>query len=473
MDTEEQSLQSGRNSFVDEFSEEFVISRSINRMLAYKEAEEQPPDDAATYETAVSVLHSLPNNSNGKLVDRGFAGQQQSVKGYEWIEMGVRRQVVGIHAEQAEKIAESTMKKEQRVDWKEGRTQSAPILDIYNKRIATDPLRYNTTGPHALLLGGYPDVDYPMNEETSSQPTYQLTISSKFSIVPEEGGTSTKTDSDSQPVNEDTWRNLSHSHSGDMELSPNAWSFSQNLQSPGLRKRRPFSTYLGPSTQTSTQSFHDSGPALSASFSNSVSDYNPNTARNFAPSEQSLNSQRVLKLGSLKLNQEILWNPRDRVQSPQTSESLHLNFYEKLAKIKSQRSVSIPNTITEQVYEIRPHSSSLYTLSQEKGIQFPMSKSNGHPSPLEGLLERAKERLRDRDGLKRDRNLKTAHLRSRYLPPSPSFSTTPSPSLSDGDRDTEWEEEVELMRHRALTVSEGWKEQLVDADDDDKRNRCV
>uniref|UniRef100_A0A3Q4BLF2 DH domain-containing protein n=1 Tax=Mola mola TaxID=94237 RepID=A0A3Q4BLF2_MOLML len=60
-----------------------------------------------------------------------------------------------------------------------------------------------------------------------------------------------------------------------------------------------------------------------------------------------------------------------------------------------------------------------------------------------------------------------------YLPPSPSFSTTPSPSLSDGDRDTEWEEEVELMRHRALTVSEGWKEQLVDGDDDDKRNRCV
>ena len=470
MDTEEQSFHTGRNSFVDELGEEFVISRSINRRPALKEAEEQPPDDA-TYETAVSVSHSLPNNSNGKLVDRGFAGQQQSVKGCEWIEMGVGKQVIGIPAEETEKIVESTMKKEQRVDRKEGRTQSASILDIYNKRIATDPLRYKTTGPHALLLGGYPDIDYPMNEETSSQPTYQPTISSKCSRVPEGGGTLTKTDSDSQPVDEDTLRNLSHSHSGDMELPPDAWSFSKSLKSPVLRKRRQF-TYLSPSTQTSTQSFKDSGPGCSASLSDSDSDYNPNTVRNVVPSEQSLNSQQVLKLGSLKLNPEIPRNLRDRVQSPQTSESLHPNFYEKVAKMKSQRSVSIPNTITEQVNDIHPHSGTLNTLSKEKDVQFPMSNSREQPSPLEGLLERAKERLRDRDGLKRNRNLKTAHLRSRYSPSSPSFSTTPSSSLSDGDRDTEWEEEVELMRHRALTVSEGWKEQLVDGDDD-KRNRCV
>ncbi|KAG8009973.1 hypothetical protein GBF38_014091 [Nibea albiflora] len=63
-----------------------------------------------------------------------------------------------------------------------------------------------------------------------------------------------------------------------------------------------------------------------------------------------------------------------------------------------------------------------------------------------------------------------ANLKSRYHPPSPSFSTTPSPSPSDGDRDTEWDEEVELMRHRALTVSRGWKEQLVDGDEDERRD---
>ncbi|KAG7216993.1 hypothetical protein INR49_001647 [Caranx melampygus] len=132
---------------------------------------------------------------------------------------------------------------------------------------------------------------------------------------------------------------------------------------------------------------------------NSDSDYSLNLKKNSLPCSQSSDSHRVLKLGSLKPNQE--------------------------------------------------------------------RHPNGQNSPLAGLLERAKERVKDRDGIKRGRDVKVANLWSRHLSPSPTFSTTPSPLPSDGDKDTDWEEEVKLMRHRAPTVSKGWKEQLVDGDEND------
>ncbi|CAM9151991.1 unnamed protein product [Lampetra planeri] len=89
-------------------------------------------------------------------------------------------------------------------------------------------------------------------------------------------------------------------------------------------------------------------------------------------------------------------------------------------------------------------------------------------SSLEGLLERARGRRRDQD---RD------HVRGqRQVKVSPSFPLLFHHYLrrrppSDGDKDTEWEEEVQLLRHRALSVSKGWREQLVDGDEDDKGNR--
>lgn len=478
METEEQPLtQSGRETFVDELTEEFITPESINGMLASKEAEEhyQPPDDMAGNNTVVSFWHSHPSNNNHKLVHKGLPGRQRATKGYEWIEMGVRPEQVRIHTD---KEVESLTTKERRVSWNH-RVQSAPNLDHFTQSIGADPLRYNTTGPHCLLLGGYPDVDYPMNEDSTPQPPYQPTISrggAESLRLPGEGGTLTKRDLDL--VNRDTRRNSSYNPSGDME-TPEAWGFSKNLKSPGVRRRRPVSNHQGPSTQTSRQFFRGSGQTWSASnnytYSNSDSDCNLNIKRNSVPSGQSSDSHRVLKLGSLKPNQGMFWNMHDRVSpEPQTlseSELPDLNFYDKRPKMKTQRSASIPNIIIEGGRGLRLHSSSLYTLPQREDIQSPISghNPNGHPSALEGLLERAKER----DGLKRDRNVKISHVRSRYPPPSPSFSTTPSPSPSDGDRDPEWEGEVELMRHRALTVSKGWKEQLVDGDEDEKRDRLI
>lgn len=453
MDTEEQPLmRSGTENFIDQLSEECIIS---------------PPDDAVTCQTVASFFHSQPNSDNNTLLHKDFSGQQQAVKGYEWIEMGVRRQEIGIFTEKTEKMVESVATKERGVAWNHS-VQSTPILDHFNHITAPDPTRNNTSGPHLLLLGGYPDVDYPVDEDGSSQlsqPSDQPTVSSELSRVPVEGGISTKMDSDSQSMNQDTERNIS---SVNMETSPEAWSFSKNLKSPRLRKRRTIITHQGPSTQTSRPFTQDSRKVWSVSFS----DVNPNTDRNSSSSEQTSDSRRSLTLGALKPNQELYWNAHEVDLDPQIfseSELPDLNPRDKWSKIKTQRSASIPNVSNEGGHQLNLHSRSLCTLPLERNSQFPISQlnTNGHHSPLEGLLERAKERVRDRDEFKRDRN-----VMSRYPPSSPSFSTTPSPSLSDGDRDTEWEE-VALMRQRALTVSKGWKEQLVDGDEDERRGRSV
>ncbi len=479
METEEQPLTQPRGeTFVDELTEEVIIPKSINGIMASKEPEDhfQPVVYLNSNNTVAPFLHPQPNISNRKSLHKGFGGRQQVVKGYEWIEMGVRRQQLGIHTEEEERMREFAVTNERRVSWNH-RVQGGPHL---NHSVAVDPFRFNTYGPYAVLPGGYPDVDYPTDEDTSLQPPNQQTVStegSEFLRKSAEGATWTKRDLDSQPLNQDTRRNFSHSQSGDMEASPEVWAFSRNLKSPGLRRRRPVSTHQVPLTQRSRQVIQGSGPAWSASFSNS--EYNQSFKRNSVPPGHGSDSHRVLKLGSLKPNQGMFWNMHDRLSpDPQTlsePEQPDFNFYNKRPKMKTQRSASIPNIIIEGGHGLHLHSSSLYTLPQERDTQFAISghNPNGYLSPLEGLLERAKGRGRDRDGLMRDRNLRMTNLKYRYPPPSPSFSNTSSPSPSDGDRDTEWEEEVELMRHRAPTVSKGWKEQLVDGDDDERRHRSV
>lgn len=467
METEEQPLtQSGDETFVDEFTKEFIFPQSVNGMLAsYKAEEPNPPDDATN--TVIPFINSYSNDIDHKLVQKSFTGRQQAISGYESIEMEVRRQQIGIYTEEE---AETLRFTERYVTL--SHRQSAPNLDHFARSTVTHPLRYNTTGPHVFLLDGYPDVDYPIDEDSSSQPANQPTISRQgpeLVRAPEEGGIPSRRGSDSQSVNQDTRRNSMNSLSADMVTSQEAWGFSKNLRSPRLRRRRPVSTNQGPGTR---HFFQSSGQGSSPS--NSGSDDNTNIKRNSLPSGQSSNSHRVLKLGSLKPNQGMFWNREDRDSpDPQTmseSELPDLNFYNKRPKMKTQRSASNPNIIIEGDHRLRLHANSLQTIPQAKDARFNISgqNPNGHTSPLEGLLERVNGRARDRD-----KNLKTTNLRSRYHSPSPSFSTTPSPPPSDGDRDTEWEEEVALMRRRALTVSGGWKEQLVDGEEDEKRDRLV
>ncbi|CAK6966219.1 uncharacterized protein LOC128365896 [Scomber scombrus] len=453
-----------REAFVDEFTDELIIPQSINRMLASKESEEQyqSQEGVATH-TGLAFWQQQPDINHSKVLHKGF-GQKQTVRGYEWIEMRPREEQGGINTEKEEKMVGKEL-------WvtSNQRAQSAPNLDDhFISSTAADPIQQSTTGPYAFLTGEYPDIDYPIDKPNTlhlPRPTVTSRARPDFLRLPEDRAMSTRRDSNSQSINQDTRRNSSYIQSGDTDTFPEVWGFSKNLKSPGLQRRRPVSTHQGSFTQVSRQSLQDSGQVSDNNLSsNSDSDYNQNMKKN---------SQRVLKLGSLKPNQGMFWNVHDDPQTLSEPELPDLTTHNKKLKLKTQRSASIPNIIIQDGQGFHLPSSNLHTLPQTEDT-ISEHNPNGHPSRLDGLLERAKDRVRDREVLKRDRNVKMANLRSRY-PPSPSFSTTPSPSPSpsDGDRDTDCEEEVELWRHRALTVSKGWKEQLVDGDDDDKRNSVV
>lgn len=439
---EQLHTQSQEDIFADEVNGEFIITRSINGMLETTEEDEECLDDVGTDNSGSPFWHA-----------QSIHNKQTSVQ----------------------KRVEYQLTNEQR-----SFNHRVSNQDVFIPNNAAETLRYNTTGPHALLLGGLPDVDYPTNEDNSLQLSHQSTILREEPEVQQlsvDRRTTTRRNSDSPFINQETRRNSSYSESDEMETLKESWVLSKNLKSPGLQRRRPVSTLQDPLTQTFNKDSREPSPASNSS-SNNDSDYNLNTKRNSIPSGQSSNSHRVLKLGSLKPNQGMFWSIHDIVSpDPQLNSTLsesELPDLNKRSKLKSQRSTSIPNISTEGGHETLLPSRSMSTLPQIHDTEFNTSghNLNGHSSLLEGLLERAKEK--ERDGSKKDRNVRTTNLSSRCPPPSPSFSTPPSPSPSDGDRETEsGEKEVELTRHRASTVSEGWKEQLVDEDDDEKRNKLV
>lgn len=440
-DTEEQ----GAERFVDKLNGEFLIAQSSSGTLASGAEYEEPVDSAST---VASIFHSRSNDVNGSLLRQGSAGWRIS-RGLEWIEMGVRRQDIGVYTEEAVQPGGATQRS--LVAWNHS-LQSAPTMHTQQ------PERNNSPASPALFLDGYPAVDYPMNEDDDPQPVQQAAASREFPEEPAgEGGTSTRTDSGSQSVTTRV------SQSSDTEASPEAWSFSKNLKSPCLRRRRPTSVHQ---CAPSRLSFPDSEPPRSASLSNSGSDYNLNTDSNSFFYQQSSDWQRLPRLASSKPNQEMSFDPQDE-QFFSESELPDRSVGDRRVGLRQQRRYSNP-VITRERHEARVHPRSLHSFPSEAETQ-----SAGFPSSrLDGLLNRAKVRVRERDGLKMDRQLKIAHRRTRYPPPSPSFSTTLSPAPPDDvAREPEWVEEVALMRRRALTVSKGWKEQLVDGDDDDKRDR--
>lgn len=413
-------LQSGREMFVDELNEELIVPQFLNGILASKETKDLAVD-VPTHKTLASFFQPQPNPA--------VAGVQQLVRGHEWIEMGVRTQMLGARVDEAEKKTKQGTANGSGSVFRNNQSRS---VDTFHS-LTAGPLGHSTAGPHLLLVGEYPAVDYPMNEETAT---------SELSSIPGEG-LSPRKDSEFQPGNQETRR--SNKQPDDVEIY--TWNFSQNLRSPGLRKRRPNGSSQGPSPTH----------RLDSSFSKSHSDYHHNIKRNSVPSELGLGSHPVsLQKGSWKTREKIPPDP----QTLSEPELPTINSPDKRLQGKTQRSASIPNISAK--LELRPNSSSLQTLPQRR-----------QNSPLEGLLERAKERVKDRHAFKNDRNLKVAELRAAYPPPSPSFSTPHSASPSDGDRETEEEVEVELTRYRALTVSDGWKEQLVDGDEDFRRDRWV
>ncbi|KAM9405169.1 uncharacterized protein plekhg6 isoform 2-T2 [Salvelinus alpinus] len=384
------------------------------------------------------------------------------------------------------------------VDYKDAMLPGQPrkLSDIHNQSFFQ--LQPKPNGPHNLLLGGYPDIDYDIDYPQHQPSTFPLSpcrennrkVSIAISQMESQGllsqrgrATSTRRNSAPQSVEQQAMRNLWLTQSGEEEALAESLRFSRKLNSPRLRRRRPINTEQTATLQMSGGS-DSSGMAQSEPHTNSSSNSDSDCKQklrgsyqhNSGSSGQSSDSHLVLKLGSLKMNGGVFWDmPSEREFSPEPHSfpepelpkdiSKEKENSPKRPKLKTQRSVSIPDIILQEGY------SSLLTSAKPSNARIAHSPPPGldpylHPSPLESILNRAKERRKD--GGRREGKGKSPTFRTWALPPSPCFSTTPSQSPSEGDRETEWEE-VELVRRLAPSVSQGWIEERVDGDEEEEK----
>uniref|UniRef100_A0AAV2MCP0 Uncharacterized protein n=1 Tax=Knipowitschia caucasica TaxID=637954 RepID=A0AAV2MCP0_KNICA len=375
----------------------------------------------------LSQAAKRPNPALNRKSDRkSFPGRQPVTPGYESIEMAVRspgfRTNSDSHMEESSCGAETQGMNGKKVN-------SVPDLKQHFIFNSTTP---HSTRPHSMLVGGYPDVDYPVNDHSTLQKTTDTQNPPGLTWRRASEGMNRRA-ADSVQVAQGTVRN---------SLSDNATepkAFSKELRSPGLRRRRPMSTQ-GPSDMDKPPLQRPEHNRSVSYNSSSDSDSSIPAKRNSLPADK--NSFRVLTLNSLLPN--MFWSMKDDSQTVSESELPEQKLHNRRATMKAQRSASIPNIVL-----------------QEQSLQRPTR------SPLEGLLNRAKER--GRDSMRRDSCVKEPVSRLK-VPRSPSVSTSPSPTPSEASRESEWEEEVELLRHRVLSVSQGWREQLVDGDDDWRRS---
>ncbi|XP_037836439.1 uncharacterized protein plekhg6 isoform X2 [Kryptolebias marmoratus] len=446
-----------KKSLMEELTDVLNKYPTINGFI---EAEQnQSPNEGPTNNTVSGLKRSNKVNKLGGL------GQWQLVKGPEWIEME-RRDLDVNQSEEENKIVETSI------------SMRSPLVSKYNNFLQNKPPDLSGTNkvrrpnflPHEL-----PDVDYPTDEEsTLSLPQKPQISSDMFSGPQGDKRILTRSNSDLQLVTQDNRENFS-SQSGVSDASLDVWSFPQNLKSPRLQKRRHGSTNPSPSTTILKPFLQDSGRPASASnsSSNSDSECNTNIKRNSLPAAFGSDSQQVPKV-SPKPSYNTYLNKYHRIspdiQNLSESELPDMTPQSIKPKMKNLRSSSSPNMINEGRQPVRGPSTSLHASPQEDDPSSSGFAPNA--SSVEGLLERAKERGKDKTILKRENNVKTSTLRAKYQTHYPPYNPAPSPTPSEGGRDTE-DREVKLIRPRSSTVSMRWKEQLVDGDEDDKSSSTV
>ncbi|CAL8290153.1 unnamed protein product [Merluccius merluccius] len=316
----------------------------------------------------------------------------------------------------AEAKKEFPVLNERRVTWTPKRSPAsyeASGLPLQNK---ADHLRSKPKEGLNLFMGKYPEVDYPTTEPVSPPKDHQLSNSSNLKFV-----------FPSIPVgNDGTKRPMED------EALQETWRFPRKLKSPMLRRRRPNYNYQTHGPVPGGLETVWSTPHTNSS-SNSDSDSSQKVQENFDQNHTNNDlNPRVLKLGDLKTNPDMFWKLYDsRVSPDPETYSVPELPLEIPGKSKTEENI-------QHIHKL--HANSTSAMLRTDIQQSPWPSSRPHMSPVEGLLERAKVRVRREGG------------QSGML----------FPSTSNADL------EVELMRHRVPTVSQGWREQLVDGDAEDK-----
>ncbi|XP_026140069.1 pleckstrin homology domain-containing family G member 5 [Carassius auratus] len=404
-------------------------------------------DEEMLIEEEQSKVQQLPEDRNSPLI-----GQSN--------EVAATTNLDGLKTEKGTKISE------RRVTWKRGRWSSVNSNDITQQ----DLLVRNQLNGSYLMPGG--DVE---NNSTSIQSLPSTSASNKSLITASSYGTTAETEEpvhqDPDDDSEEIRRNSLYSQSGDDQgLLTESRRFSRKLKSPRIWKKR--ASNLQPSVPSDISRTDVNGLELtpnSNSNGNQRRASNPVNSLELASEANSRGSQRrastpcikpqdsprVLKLGSLKNNHGTLWYVPEKSLSPdpqthsEPEQTCDGNVKMKPIKLKTRRRASNPKISSSQSSLPPSHRRSP---SPPAGLdpQIP-------PSPLQGLLQRAKERERER-GLGKREGRKKIPLQS-----SPTVSASPSPSVSEGERAAEREESTE----DGMTSAHGWREGNVDGSEDE------
>ncbi|XP_078789644.1 uncharacterized protein plekhg6 isoform X2 [Oryzias latipes] len=430
---------------------------------SHKAGQDQPSEEAWTNSFGQLLQNSLQFHQIRKSGSKSVGGGPQNLKEQESTEAKAKVSLGNLQKEE-KKMTEPEKTTTGMLNQRE---ESSPNLDHFLLRKSVHSIRNSSLRRYTRVIDELPDVDYPTDEESTSQLNYQQQFQKWGSLRSDlERKILERRDSKSQLAAQDANRNSSQPEGSFLDPG----RFSKQLKSPEPRKRRPANSIPPLPNQTSLQV---SGQNPTVSNSSSDSESGTNFKRNSLPasfgSDRS-DSHRVLKVSSLKSNQDPFLNTdlkaRPDLQTPLESEGLQNK--KPNPKPKPQRRSSNPN-IPIQEY-IRGRSDNV--CASPSADRAPPLRTNVDPPGLEDLLERAKER--DRSGIKRDRNLKPVFMSARYPPSyqmSPISPISPRPPLVRTKKDKEPDcKEVELRRHRAMAVSQGWREQLVDGDEDCKDN---
>nr|XP_055067724.1 pleckstrin homology domain-containing family G member 5 isoform X1 [Misgurnus anguillicaudatus] len=205
--------------------------------------------------------------------------------------------------------------------------------------------------------------------------------------------------------------------SEDDQFSKETGKFFRNVGSPRLRRHRPGNLQpLVPND--SSGKYSDAKEPLEMTQNNG----NQRKASNASIKPQ--DTHRVLKLGSIKNNNGVIWN--DTLEkSSSDPRTISKPDAETKPKLKAQRSVSVTEISFSQI--------------SSNPSPPPSQDSLVPPSPLQHLLQRAKQREKEHGLGKRETKAKVRNYSFQYYP---AFSVSPSPLASEGNRETEEDQSV-------------------------------
>ncbi|XP_063055630.1 pleckstrin homology domain-containing family G member 6 isoform X2 [Engraulis encrasicolus] len=387
------------------------------------------------------------------------------------------------------------------------------------------------SNPHALLVGGYTqETSVPRESAAETFAVITEHVEPCVSQLVKSPHGSVKSNQSEQSEENQPRRDSWFSQSGEEEEEAlvEAKRFSRKLKSPRVRRRRPMNQEAdAPPDQQLQQELAAAGPTLKPRRANysSNSDSDSSHRRPGRPGQGS--HHRVLKMSSVKQNRGAFWNVDER-----NGASAELNTFsdpelpqrplrERSPKlpVKNHRSSSIPAVVIQEAPVWPPAKK---PSRPPPSPSPPPSEYQLKDSPLQGILDRAREREKERGAVRKEDTEKKEDLVKKEdavrkddsdkkddpdkkdgpvkkdtlvkmddplnnhtlvkgndsikekpaaqweeAPPSSSHSSSPSPLPSDGDREEDVDEGVQTG-YLQTEMFYGWREGNVDGSDDEE-----